>query len=83
MNIQLDVLAMNTLWKKLALHKVFDNKRSNGKKISTEEVARILTINRLLHPSSKIRTIKWFSQTMLATIMDIDESVATIISPAT
>lgn len=69
----LDVLAMNALWCKLGLHKVFTSEREHGQRLSTENVARILTINRLLQPSSKVRSVEWFSQTLLATIMEIDQ----------
>ena len=69
----LDVLTMNRLWLDLELDQVFDADLSNGQKLSTENVARILTINRILHPSSKIRTIEWLRSTLLASIMGIDE----------
>jgi len=70
----LDVLAMNALWHQLGIDKVFSSRQSNGQRLSTEHVARILTINRLLHPSSKIRTVEWLSGTLLPTIMGIDGS---------
>ena len=68
----LDVLAMSSLWDQLGLDKVFTADRSNGQHLSTEQVARILTINRLLHPSSKIRTAEWLNGTLLPSIMGID-----------
>ena len=68
----LDVLAMNAIWHQLGLDKVFSTGRENGQHISTEHVARILTLNRLLHPSSKVRTVDWLKGTLLPVIMNID-----------
>ena len=68
----LDGLAMNEIWRVLGLEKIFNSSLSNGQRISTEHVARILTINRLLHPSSKVRTVQWLKGTLLPTIMGID-----------
>ena len=68
----LDVLAMNALWCQLGIDKIFNSERENRQRLSTEHVARILTINRLLHPSSKVRSIEWFSGTLLSTIMGIE-----------
>jgi transposase len=70
----IDVLILNALWCKLGLDKAFSQDMSSGQKISTEYVARILTINRLLHPSSKIRTVEWLHQTLLPSILGIDAS---------
>lgn len=69
----LDGLAMNAIWHKLDLNKIFSSDLSTGQRISTEHVARILTINRLLSPSSKVRTVDWLGGTMLAKIMGIDQ----------
>lgn len=68
----LDVLAMNAIWTLLGFDKIFSVDLSNGQRLSTEHVARILTINRLLHPSSKIRTVEWLKGTLLPEIMGID-----------
>lgn len=68
-----DVLALNSLWKIFKLDKVFDSSIANNQKVSTEGVARILTINRLLQPSAKIKTIEWLKSTLLARIIGIDE----------
>lgn len=68
----LDVLAMDTLWTNLGLKAVFDRSLSTNQKLSTENVARILTINRLLCPAAKSRTVDWFAGTLLANIMEID-----------
>lgn len=69
----LDVLFINELWLKLGLEKLFDQGVDHGKKMSTEQVARVLTINRLLAPQAKVRTIDWFQTTLLHVILDIDE----------
>lgn len=68
----LDVLAMDAVWHRLGLEKIFNSERTNGRLISTENVARILTLNRLLQPSSKVRTVEWLRGTLLPTIMSID-----------
>ena len=68
----LDVLAMDAIWHRLGLEKVFSSDRTNGQLISTENVARVLTLNRLLHPSSKVRTVDWLKGTLLPEIMSID-----------
>ncbi len=69
----LDVLFFNELWKKLGLNQAFSQEIKWNEKLSTEQVAKILTINRLLSPSSKIKTMPWLSRTMLPQLMDIDE----------
>ena len=68
----LDVLAMDAIWRELKLNSIFDNSLSNNQRISTEHVARILTINRLLSPAAKSRTTEWLGSTLLAPIMGID-----------
>jgi len=68
----LTVLVLNELWKKLEFDKLFDTTILNNQFLSTEQVARILTINKLLDPSSKIRTIPWLQTTLLPKIMNID-----------
>jgi transposase len=69
----LDVLALDLLWKKFDLHEIFDASLGNNRKLSTEHVARILTLNKMLEPTSKIRTITWFKSTLLAKIIGIEE----------
>jgi hypothetical protein len=68
----LDVLTLNELWLKLGLHKLFDQSFDHGKKMSTEQVARVLTINRLLSPQAKVKTVEWFQTTLLPTILGVD-----------
>jgi len=69
----LDVLALDLLWKRFGLDKIFDSEVSGTKRLSTEHIARILTINKLLSPSSKIKTIPWFNSTLLAKIMGVEK----------
>ena len=68
----LDVLAMDSLWNLLGIDKIFDTSTDSGQRASTEQIARILTINKLLNPSSKIKTIDWFGSTLLSKIMGIE-----------
>jgi transposase len=68
----LDVLVMNELWDQLGFNSVFGKSCDNGKNLSTAQVAKILTINRLIQPSSKVKTIEWLNKTMLPYILDID-----------
>lgn len=68
----LDVLMADQLWKLLGLDTVFNSNISRNQNLSTEHVARILTINKLLAPSSKIRTIQWLKSTFLPEIIGID-----------
>lgn len=68
----LDVLVMNFLWDQFDLSRAFKKSLGPNEKISTDEVAKILTINRVLNPASKIRTIAWLNRTMLPKIMGIN-----------
>ncbi|HLE12098.1 MAG TPA: transposase [Bacteriovoracaceae bacterium] len=67
-----DSLILNHLWERLGLTKIFDSKIKANQSLSTEHIARILTINRLLDSTSKIGTIQWLNKTLLPTIMQID-----------
>jgi transposase len=68
----LDVLAIDLLWKEFELDKIFDSQRNNNQKLSTEHVARILTVNKLLAPAAKVKTVPWFRSTLLPVIMGVD-----------
>ncbi len=67
-----DSLIVNEIWKRIGLSNVFDTKIKGNQVLSTEHIARILTANRLLDPTSKIKTVEWFNDTLLSSIMDID-----------
>jgi hypothetical protein len=68
----LDVLVVHELWNDLQLNGIFSSERRWNEKLSTEDVAKILTINKVLSSTSKVRTIQWFSKTLLNEIMKID-----------
>ena len=67
-----DVLALNAIWKKLGLASAFPAETNANQKLATESVARILTINRLLAPTSKVGTISWLGSTLLPKILGFD-----------
>jgi transposase len=67
----LDVLVVNFLWDKFDFSTAFKKSLGPNEKISTVDVAKILTINRFLNPASKIKTIAWLNKTMLPKIMGI------------
>lgn len=69
-----DVLILDALWKDIGLNKVIDSSIKNNQHLSTENIAKILTFNRILEPTTKIRTIPWLQKTMLPKIMGIDEA---------
>ncbi len=68
-----DVLVMDALWQRLGLDKIFNRTSSDKKKITTEQVAKILTLNRLLKPAAKVKTVAWLQSTLLGKIMGIEE----------
>lgn len=72
-----DVLCMHEIWKDLGLDSVFSGERRWNEKLSTQDIAKILTINKTLSPMSKVRTISWFNSTLLADIMGIDGAAYT------
>lgn len=67
-----DVLILNALWEKLDLESLFSSNSGIREKLTTDQVARILTFNRLLAPTSKIRTIPWLKKTLLPKILGIN-----------
>ncbi len=68
----LDVLVLNALWEKLGFNRLYKSDLRNNQYLSTESTARILTINKLLSPCSKTRTIPWLASTLLSQIMGIN-----------
>lgn len=68
----LDVLMLSALWERLGLDKIFSQQVLPNQKLSTEQVARILTINRLLAPMSKVKTIPWLLTTLLPKVLGFD-----------
>ncbi|MBT8375168.1 MAG: IS1634 family transposase [Deltaproteobacteria bacterium] len=68
-----DSLVINELWLQLDINEVFNSGIKGNQALSTEQVARILTINRLLDPTSKIGTIGWLQETLLPSILQFDK----------
>lgn len=69
-----DCLVLSCLWDQLKLASCFPKDAGGTQTLSTETTAKILTINRLLEPVSKARTVEWFAETMLDRILDINKS---------
>jgi transposase len=69
----LDVAVLHLLWNKLGFSTVFESAPSQ-KELSTANVAEILTLARLLQPSSNIQTVEWLQQTFLPEFIGIPES---------
>jgi transposase len=69
-----DVLVLDAIWKKLGLCDLFPSVLRAKQKLSTEHVARILVLNRLLKPCSKVKTMAWFQSTRLDVVMGVDQS---------
>ena len=67
-----DSLIVSELWKQIGLDKVFSSQKKGNQSLTTEQVVKILTINRIIDPTSKIGTINWFQEMLLSTIMNID-----------
>ena len=66
----LDIAAANAIWDEWRLDEVF---KVNGKRdVSIATIARILTINRCVKPSSKSQTPEWFGQTALPWLIDVN-----------
>jgi len=66
-----DCLVAYLLWNHIGLDRCFPKKTTGKIKISTEQVACILTINRLLSPVSKVKTLEWVKGTFIDKILDI------------
>jgi transposase len=70
----LDVAVLHELWKYLGLGKAFELPQSQPEKeVSTAQVAEILTLSKLLKPTSGTGTVEWFQGTYLASLMGIDQ----------
>ncbi len=66
----LNVAAANKIWDDWKLDDAFSN--NDKKKLSCAIIARILTLNRCIDPSTKSQTPEWFQNTVLPWILDID-----------
>lgn len=65
----LNVATLHSLWERIGLNSTFPH--SDSKKISTAQIAEILTISKLLRPSSNLQTINWLKKTYLPEILGI------------
>ncbi len=65
----LDVAVVNAVWDTLELNRVFP--QTGKRTLTLASIARILTMNRCLEPSSKSRTPEWFRRTALAWLLHI------------
>lgn len=70
----LDVRVLSAVWDALALDTPLSQTRKRHRGLDLASVARILTLNRLLDPSSKIKTIDWLQNTWLPKILNVDFS---------
>lgn len=69
----LDCLVLVKLWEQTGLPGVFKSVKTRAGSLSIEQVAIVLTLNRLLDPATKTKTIEWFQRTMLAEILGMDD----------
>jgi transposase len=65
----LDVAVVSAIWDEWELDEVFQDNGKRNVEIST--IARILTINRCIDPSSKSQTPQWFRSTSLPWLLDV------------
>jgi transposase len=66
----LNVAVLHELWERFEFSKLFPT--SDLKEVSTAQIAEILTLSKLLKPSSNIKTVDWFSGTYLPEILKIN-----------
>ncbi|MEA3358263.1 MAG: IS1634 family transposase [Thermodesulfobacteriota bacterium] len=65
----LDIATVNAVWDYWRIDEVFqDNSR---REVDVSKIARVLTINRCVAPTSKSRTPEWFEKTALQWLLDI------------
>lgn len=65
----LNVFTLHSLWERLGLNTTFPP--SDSKKISTAQIAEILTIAKLIRPSSNLQTVNWLKKTYLPELLGI------------
>ena len=71
----LNVAVLHHLWKQFEFPKLFPH--SSQKEISTGQIAEILTLAKLLKPSSHIKTVDWIQETMLPEILNVSSEIVT------
>ena len=68
----LDVSVLHHLWMQLGLSKAFLPASSHPRKdVATSQVAEILTLSKLLKPSSNTGTVEWWQGTFLPELMGV------------
>lgn len=68
----LDVAVANAIWEEWQLDEVF---KENGKReVSIATIARILAVNRCVHPHAKSQAPEWFRHTALPWLLDVNPS---------
>jgi len=68
----LEVAVANQLWEDWQIDKAFDENKITNSPVSTPLVARVLTINRCLEPSSCYSIADWVRTTALPQILNLD-----------
>ncbi len=66
----LELAVANAIWDKWELDEAF--KEITSSNLDTIKIARLLTLNRCTYPKSHYAVVKWFKQTALAEILQID-----------
>lgn len=66
----LDVAAANAVWDEWGLDKVFAAK--GRREVGVATVARILTLNRCINPTTKSQAVRWFRQTALPYLLGVE-----------
>ena len=69
----LDVAAVSAIWDYWKLNNVFQCKKKRDVPLS--DIARILTVNRCVDPSSKSQIPDWFKSTSLPWILDVNDDL--------
>lgn len=69
----LDIAVINEIWNELELDTPFNSEPlGSDKTIRLSDIARILTINRCINPSSKFKIPEWVKTTWLPWMLDIN-----------
>ncbi len=65
------ILISNALWDEWKLHKAFDKIKTNSD-LSTDTIAKLLTINRCIEPCSHYSIPDWIAKTAISEVMNIN-----------
>lgn len=68
----LDIAAVNAIWDYWRIDAVFQD--TSRREIDVAKIARVLTINRCIDPTSKSRTPEWFKKTALQWLLDVENA---------